>query len=100
MALTLTSKPPSVDYLAGRRKVMCTTCPVGRIRSMPNVRSADAVEDAFARAKRDRHDVKAKLVDRAQRQVLVEGGGAACDRQPPIPAARSACARADSGPSV
>jgi len=62
--------------------------------------AADAVEDAFARAKRDRHDVKAKLVDRAQRQVLVEGGGAACDRQPPIPAARSACARADSGPSV
>src|SRR6476469_1154904 len=64
---------------------MCTTCPVGRIRSMPNVRPPKAVEDAFTRAKRDRHDVKAKLVDRAQRQVLVEGGCAACDRQPPIP---------------
>jgi hypothetical protein len=78
---------------------MCTTCggtdPLDAERQ-----AADAVEDAFTRAKRDRHDVKAKLVDRAQRQVLVRVAAPPAIANRPSPAARSACARADSGPSV
>jgi hypothetical protein len=35
--------------------------------------AGDAVEDAFACTERDRHDVQAQLVDRAEREVLVEG---------------------------